>query len=153
MSGIVGSPPGGKILPGKLTLLATGGDERADQQQAQEEDLAARGCSSPTPRHVSPSASSRRSRTPFSMSACTQRMSHGSLAAHRAIESDPTGPHSTRVSRRQFRAPADVRTVSAVSRTRKGPSSSSRRTARLDASAARLSLARRTRVERVESKI
>jgi len=65
----------------------------------------------------------------------------------------PTGPHSTRVSCRRIRAPADVRTVSAVSCTRKGSLLSSQRTACSYASATRLSLARRTRVERVESKI
>jgi len=65
----------------------------------------------------------------------------------------PIGLHSTRMSRRRIRAPADVRTVSAVSRTREESSPSSRTTARSYANAVRLSLARRTRVERVESKI
>lgn len=80
-------------------------------------------------------------------------MSHWSLAAHRAIECDRPVPI-----RRGGRVGGSallrtLRTVSAVSRTRQGPSLSSWRTARSYASATRLSLARRTRVERVESKI
>jgi len=62
-------------------------------------------------------------------------------------------PFDAGVASAGFAVQQNVRTVSAVSCTRKGSSLSSQRTARSYASATRLSLARRTRVERVESKI